>query len=126
MNSEETQVWERWIDAEGDLWESVQYDVLIGEPSPIPEGADQQTIDMIEALSRSRIDAVLHRPDQICVVEVTPRIGLRAYGQIRAYQRLYIREHGEEPPVIACVIGASIRPDAQSLLEEDGILISIV
>lgn len=126
MAVEDTLIWEEWIKQFGDEWETVDYDIRIGTGrDPGPE-FDQNMRDMAIYNSKLRIDAVIYRGNEACVVEVKPSISLQALGQIIAYDQLFREEHPEYNPVTTCIIGERVHPDIERLLTDRNIIITLI
>jgi hypothetical protein len=109
--SADVPVWERWLAANRDKYDAIEYDVRVGQGrDPGPVVSDKYR-EMAIDLSRRRIDAVLHSPNQITTVEITTQAGLTALGQCLAYPILYIRTYLPTLAVAPLLVCAEIEPD---------------
>ena len=97
--TEDITVWERYLELHPDLYQSIEYDVRVGDGrDPGPDYADnirQMALD----LSRRRIDAIGHTNTDITLIEITRRAGLTAVGQLFTYPVLYAQSYPTTKPV---------------------------
>jgi len=95
----EAELWDRFLRVRTPLFVSIEYDVHVGDaPEPSPTLPDYLR-GMFQSVYKHRIDAVAHDPDRIYVIEVKPRAGLSALGQVLAYKFLYERDYKPAKPV---------------------------
>jgi hypothetical protein len=95
MKPEDVAAWERFIDTNPGYFESVDYDVAVGEGAPTnPEHPENIQHDHT-ILTQKKIDVVGYRGATVTVVEVKPIADMRALGQALVYSHLYAADHPE-------------------------------
>ena len=86
-------VWERFLDKYGEIYTGFQYDMMCGvECEQFPRWEEPYRKDAA-VLSRLRIDAVGFRSDGIDIIEVKPRAGSQAIGQVITYVDHYVNDY---------------------------------
>lgn len=103
MLPEDRKLWERFLESDTSEFSQVQYDLHVGPSGYDPKATDRQIYDLAQSLSRHRIDAVLHGPQTIYIIEIKPDAGLDAFGQAFGYAWLY-RQENNPPNFIQPVI----------------------
>lgn len=116
-------IWERFIAANPSAYEFAEYDYLVGSPAPFDTTVNPETGGSDEALYRRKIDAVGHRKDGIDIIELKPRAGPSALGQVKGYQTLYVRDEKPTKPTRAVVITDVILPDMQELADAQDVVL---
>ena len=97
-------IWEQFIRANSGYFDSVDYDVKVGEgASFLPEKGEKYEEDF-RILTQKKIDAVGYRGNEIWLIEIKPNAGSRALGQILTYEKLYTKQFPELPNIRKCVI----------------------
>ncbi len=126
MLGEDIPIWDRFVDAYPDLFDSVDYDWRVGEGvNPDPEWAENYQ-RMVKMLSQKRIDVVGWNDDQPTIVEVKSRVGLSALGQILGYKTLFIEEFPHFPIPEVLIVTESIGDDDKRILNKHGIPVIVV
>jgi len=126
MIGEDVPVWERFIDAFPEWFESVDYDWRVGEGVAPAVDLGEPYKRMSKALSQKRIDVVGWNGDAPTIVEVKDRAGLSAVGQVLGYRDLWRREFrylGD--PAVLLVCGRVTRDD-EMVMEAEGIPVEVV
>ena len=117
MLQSDVPVWDSWLDAFGNPEWTYQYDVRVGQgatPDPrLSAIMKQWAID----LSKKRIDVVIHKPDEIVIVEVKTRAGLAAIAQIVAYPLLYKAQFNPRLPIRPLLVCSKLLLDVEMLLK---------
>jgi len=116
MGVEDVVVWEEYIKAYADLWDSFDYDIRVGRGrEPNPE-VDPMWHGAIRKNSQFRIDAVGFRAGRATIFEVKPKAALSAVGQLMVYRVLF----GEEYPHVSLdgtvLVAVDVHPDVERLL----------
>ena len=86
------------------LFESLQplgdadytFDLHLGEGMPPDPNWPPYLIAMTKALTQRRVDVVARTPDQLWILEIKPRSGASAIGQLVLYQTLYRQEYPQD------------------------------
>lgn len=123
MGPEDTKVWQRFITAFPEAYDTVSYDIKIG-PVPSFVTRDEQNIGgNISNLYRRKIDVVGFKGNNVDIIEVKPTAGMSTVGQILGYLMHWQNEIGENikaNPVIVCSEAAL---DVHMLAERNGVKI---
>jgi len=104
MKPADIHIWEKFIRANAGFFESVDYDVPVGEPPAWMDTENDSHAKGQAILYKKKIDVVAFRPGEIWLIELKPFAGSSALGQILAYEILYKREHKGTEVVRPCVI----------------------
>lgn len=95
----------------------LDFDVKVGfGRDPGPE-FDRPTRMTAIQLSQRRIDCVGFSADRIDIIEVTPKAGLTALGQMIAYPMLYDATFPQDLPIFAVLVTHEFAPDIQSIFD---------
>lgn len=101
----------------GDSYETIEYDVRVGDGRDPGPDFDDPIRKMSLALSCRRIDAVCHSPRGIDIVEVTHSAGFTALGQLIAYPVLYANKVGRTRPIRTILVAGEIQTDIRPVLD---------
>jgi hypothetical protein len=118
-------VWELFLDRNPNLFEKIYYDVRIGGVMPGPEHGDEKMRLMFWQNTAKRMDALGELKDEIWIIEVADRPGLRASGQLRVYWNLWFEDPKIIKPAKAVLVCRSIDEDLRRALEYDGVLLRL-
>ena len=116
-------IWERFVAANPNFFDTVDYDVMIGQGASFDttlintEGSD------VGALYRKKIDVVGYRAGEIWLVEVKPSAQFSALGQIGAYDDLYREEKKPSDKVVACLLTDVVGPDVANIAAKWGVIL---
>ena len=94
MGVDDTRVWKEYLRVHRAEWDSFDYDVRVGKGVDPGPGFPMHIRRDAQMLTQKRIDAVGYRGTQTWIIEVKPRAGLGAVGQLVGYRALYEAEHG--------------------------------
>lgn len=89
LGASEKALWDRFIIKFPKAYDSVIYDLALGRGIVIPEDASGKLIDNLHYLSRYKIDIVGFKGNSVDIIEVKPRAGATAIGQLQHYKNLY-------------------------------------
>lgn len=98
-------VWYRFLEKWGHLFQALYYDVLLGGPHLTPEQEKDPLQRMWRANTAKRADAIAELEDEVWIIEVSLRPGLRALGQLMTYLALWCEDPKimkPEIPVLVC------------------------
>ena len=118
----EAQLWQLFLDAFPQEFETVDYDVKVGTPRQYPGPADDVFKKDLELLSRKRIDVVAYRGKEIHIIELKHNAGLAAIGQVNGYRKLYAAELKTTESLYATIITDHENPDIRQMANDEGIL----
>lgn len=105
MLNSDIPVWYRFLEKWGHLFINLYYDSLLGGPTLSPEQERDKYWIMWRANTSKRADAIAELTDQVWIIEVAQRPGLRAIGQLMTYLALWCEDPAilkPEVPVLVC------------------------
>jgi len=123
MLEEDRPVWEKFLIQNLELFKRIYYDVRVGGVYPGPEYGDEKMREMFYMNTAKRIDALGELEDQIWIIEVALRPGLRATGQLLTYLALWYDDPRILKPARAVLVAQSVDSDLQRALELNGVLV---
>ncbi len=126
MNSQEAEVWTRFMNLNPGFFHTVDYDWRVGEGMVIPPGTTENIARMGKMISQKRIDVLGWNEEQPTIVEVKNRVGIQTLGQALGYQVLFKQEFPNiiEPRMM--VVTAVIDKDDQDVLNAYKITVYVV
>lgn len=98
-------VWYRFLEKWGFLFTNLYYDCLLGGPLLSPDQMEDPMWRMWRANISKRADAIAELENEIWIIEVAQRPGLRAIGQLMTYLALWTEDPQItklEIPVLVC------------------------
>jgi len=126
MLPNEAEIWDRLLAVRTPPFIKLEYDVHVGDtPEPPPDLPDYLK-PMFETVYRKRIDVVAHDPDKIFVIEVKPRAGMSALGQVLSYKFLYERDFKPTKPVEMRIVSEREEPNIREIAALQNVGIWIV
>ena len=111
----EALIWDKFVRANPEWAQVVDYDVTVGEPDKVPEGTPDYTKKDWEYLRSWKIDAVAVKDGLYYIIEIRPSAGLGAIGEIISKASMYQEEHPDVPEVEAIIITDVERPNMKKL-----------
>ena len=126
MKPADVAIWERFINTNADFFDTVDYDVHVGEGAEfLPTGED--TPDGREnRLYQKKIDVVGYLGDAVWLVEVKPEADIFALGQILTYSDLAFKSMSFVLPPQLLVISAKIVNDMKEVYAKFDIKVIII
>lgn len=85
-------VWYRFLDRYGKYFLNLYYDSLLGGPFLTEEEKTDPMKRMWRANTAKRADAIAETEKEVWLIEVSNYPGMRAIGQLHAYQALWIED----------------------------------
>jgi len=116
-------VWDLFLDRNPNLFKRLYYDVRVGGVYPAPEYGDEKMRKMFYDTTAKRIDALGELEDEIWIIEVATRPGLRAVGQIQTYIALWWEDPKITKPAKPVLVCQSIDADLERSLAFYGVLL---
>jgi hypothetical protein len=98
-------VWYKFLDKWGPHFKTLYYDVLLGGPTLSPDQDKDPYWRMWRANTSKRADAIAELENEVWIIEVSERPGLRAVGQLLVYVNLWLEDpkiNKLEIPVLVC------------------------
>lgn len=115
MKRKDSAVWERFVANNPKFFDTVDYDVAMGEGAPQnPEHPANIQADG-KILTQKKVDVVAYRDDMVWIIEVKPIANMRALGQILVYGALWEADHPEELPPQRMVVCGAIERELEGI-----------
>lgn len=121
LRPEDVVIWERFIEMYPDFFERVNYDVRCGEGRSYPLVEDEKILHDIQGLSKLRIDVVGFRAKERWVIELKPRAGASAIGQVMCYANLFKDLCAADTKITMAVITDEAVPDIERIAASFGV-----
>ena len=126
LRPEDVAIWEKFLSAHPDFYDSVDYDLKVGEGRDYSEmPGDEFRADM-EYLSKKRIDVVGYKGDEIHIIELKPQAGFSAVGQVLGYAKLFAATGAAGKRIVPVVITDEELPDVRNFCLKMGVLLLIL
>ena len=127
MGVKESKIWTLFLKNIGwDDIEYVDYAVRVG-PAVVPSDIVEENIRrMAEAITKLRIDAVVHRKSEIWLMEVKEIANLVAIGQLISYEHYYIKEYKPMKQVKLGIVTEDYKSNIIEVCKRYGITIFLV
>jgi len=120
------EIWERYLDAHANDWDSFEYDVRVGEGVQVAAEQPEYFKTMARALSEKRIDVVGRSRGEVWIIEVKPSAMLSAVGQLISYQILYEERFPVPGSTELLIVTDRVGPDLENLCKKLRISIAVV
>ena len=126
MGEKDAAIWSRFLDANPEAFDYCWYDLPVGSGEPVPLETQQNLKEDWLILTKYKCDVIGFKDGKPTIIEVKPRAGLGAVGQVITYDLLY-QEYvdGKARPNLIILTDA-LRSDMDWLCEEFGIEIIVV
>lgn len=122
----ENEIWQDYLDAFGDSYEFIHYNVRIGEDRISEEDRKDPYKKMVEDIALKRIDAVGFRSGVWDIIEVRRHAGPGTMGQLLAYENLWLTYAADKRPYTLWIVTDYMDVDTQLAARARGISIAIV
>ena len=119
-------IWERFIEKYPLHYDLVQYDVKVGSLPDFDTVVSPETGGDASALYKKKIDVVGFMGDDIDIIELKPRAGAPAVGQVKLYRKLYIKEFGVPYEPRCVLITDTEIGDVREFAEDEGVHLFVV
>lgn len=123
MLKEDYPVWNRFLDINPTLFERVYYNVRVGGVYPDASIADSKMRYAYWQTTAKRIDVLAELKDELWIIEVAARPGLRALGQLQTYIALWFEDPKLKKPAKAVLVCQSVDADVERSLKFYGVLL---
>ena len=117
----ESEITRAWIRKHGDEFESIDFNVRLGEGVQLGEEYGEETRRDATMLSQKRADIVAVRAGVVTIMEVKVRIGLPALGQLIGYRELWRRDHPDAGFIRLLAIGRCAVSDVDMVFRAQGV-----
>lgn len=126
LKTGETLLWERFLAKYPDYYDSVAYNVRVGQGREYPKELPTNILTDGKFLSQPKIDVVGFRGGIVDIVELKPVPRLNASAQLRGYWNLFIDTYPELKPNNLVLITYELTPDMKRALEGEEIDVIVV
>ena len=126
MKPADVPIWERFIETFPDAYDEVAYDVAVGTGAPIPPGTPEDVARDFTGLTQRKIDVVGFNEGLVDIIEVKPRAGTNAFGQVKGYEILYKKFIDSAVKTRALVITDEETTDLELLKRNMGVEVIVV
>lgn len=125
MSVADTEIWNRYIRANPTAFDSVAYDVAIGQGAAFDTTAGGVLGGNIGRLYQKRVDVIAKKDEWLYLIELKPRASTAAVGQIQAYAAIFERDYPEYKNIKLLIITDSAMPDLDFVAERGGVEVRI-
>jgi hypothetical protein len=122
MLKEDYPVWTSFISSHAKDFIRLFYDVRVGGPVLANLPADKKLNKMWYDLNAKRIDVLAEKRDELWIIEVAARPGLRALGQLCTYCGLWLDDPKIKKPAVGVLVCEDLDPDLGKALFLYGML----
>lgn len=119
-------IWERFIMTYPGYFDECQYDVLVGSVPDFADPAKDPSNAGLDTLYRRKIDVVGWKDGQPYIVEVKPRAGTHAVGQVLGYIQLYERDYKPAVAPKPILLTDTKQEDIQIIADKYGVKLIVV
>lgn len=126
MKPADVATWERFIRANRDVFERVDYDFPVGEGADFLPTGDDTPDGRQNRLYQRKIDVVGYVGNAVTLIEVKPNADMAALGQIVTYGELYAKMKDALPEPTLMVVSDKIVNEMKDIYKTKGITVVIV
>ena len=126
MLAEDVPVWYRFLETWGHAFERLYYDVCVGGVTLSEERKKDSMWRMWRKTTAKRIDAIGETKDQVWIIEVADRPGLRALGQVQVYRSLWIEDPAIAKPEKMVIVCQTLDTDLGAAAAQNGVLLFVM
>ncbi len=126
LKPNDVHLWEKFIRANANFFDTVDYDVAVGEGVVVGDVTADVYAKSFKKLTQKKIDVIGYRKDQVWIVEVKPFAGSSALGQLLSYRILFDDETLEGETVHLMIITNECRTEYKKIFESHNIRVEEV
>jgi hypothetical protein len=126
MMPEDVAIWERFIEKYPTAYDNCQYDVPVGSIPEFDVTVNAETNAGASRLYKKKIDVVAYKDASIDIIELKPKAGASAVGQVKLYKSLWKKEYSSPIEPRAIIITDAVSDDVREFAREEGVLFVIV
>lgn len=119
-------IWERFIEKYPDAYDFVSYDVKVGSGPAHDTVVNPETGGDSINLYKRKIDVVGYKGERIDIIELKPRAGSSALGQVAGYGVLYKKDYTPPTEPNLVVITDQLGTDMDTLSSSMGVKLIVV
>lgn len=116
-------IWEAFIRGNPTFFDSVDYDVPVGEGAPFLPGEEEPYVSDYRLLTQKKIDVVAYKGNEIWLIEIKPNAGSRALGQILTYEKLFTLSFPTLANTRKCVITTFLQNEYDSVYSKFNVVV---
>jgi len=126
MDTNDREVWDRWLlKHSGEEFEDV-YDFPVGNGRPVAPSATVWDRGLWQSLTVKRVDVVVHWNNSTWVVEVKPVLNMSGLGQVLGYTHLFRIDWPDVLRVTSVLVCGKTDPELESVYHENSVLVEVV
>lgn len=126
MKPNDVAIWERFIEKYPDAYDTVQYDVAIGDIPAFMEQTSSPQGQAMRELYRLKIDVLGYKGSALDLIEVKHEAGASSIGQLLGYVELYKRDFEPSGVVQPVLITNIMKPNMDYLTTQQGVRLVVV
>lgn len=116
MLPEDFPIWEKYISQHEHEFLRLYYNVRVGGQKIDDPNISPEMLRMWYKVNAKRIDVLAEKEDEIWIIEVTSRPGLRAVGQLATYLVLWLEDPKPAKPAKTVLVCEQLDPDIERTL----------
>lgn len=121
MSREDTIIWEQFIESHPGYFDSVDFDVCVGDFRKTDVELPDEWARNRAYLGKMKIDVIGYVGENVYIIEVKPQAWAKALGQVIMYDFLYTHEHSPAGNTYATILTDEIMPNMTELCAEHNI-----
>lgn len=125
MTLQESAIARAWLEKHGAYYDRVQFNPYLGNSVELGPEYDEATRRQAQVLFQKRPDILAWRGETVTIVEIKPRLGFAALGQLLGYRLLYQVANPDVPSVDLVAIGHSASIDTPEVLMAYGVSVEL-
>ena len=126
MKPNDKEIWDRFIVNNPSAYDYCQYDVLVGSDPAFDTTVTPETGGDAWKLYQKKIDVVGFKGERIDLIELKPRAGAAAIGQVLMYRKLYKKDYSPPTQPKCIIITDDVKTDTLEFAKEQGVSIIVV
>lgn len=126
MKPNDVAIWERFIEKYPEAYDTVQYDVAIGDIPAFMEQTSSPQGQAMRELYRLKIDVLGTKAGALDLIEVKHEAGASSIGQLIGYVELYKRDFDPGKPIQPVLITNVLKPNMDYLTAQQGVRLFVV
>ena len=121
LSRADAQIWTEFNQALPGFWRDPVYDLHVGYGPDLPEWLVEPWKTMALELGRRRVDVFAWHANEPYIIELKPRVGTTAVGQVISYQTLYRFHPGGPLRPLMAIIAHQVDRDARAVCQNTNI-----
>lgn len=119
-------IWEKFIDTFPDRYITVDYDFALGSSAMASKIVESPLGNEMVRIYQRRIDVLAQSNGETHIIEVKPKAGLSALGQVKGYCELYLQYVDPTAKVVPIIVTDSVESDMRMLASKMGVMLYVV